>query len=80
MKKGTFECVQKFVKLSINKTIGHVNEAIKYKELEINNETTTFVDKYKQTFIAYDIKRARPKVNKSHSMVMYLSMNAGNNY
>ena len=45
----------KFVKLGVNKkiarineTIRHVNKAIQYKELESNNETTTFRDKYKK--------------------------------
>ena len=52
----------KFVKLGINKTIGHineknghVNESIKFEELESNNKTTTCADKDKQTSIVYDI-------------------------
>ena len=45
-----------FVKLGINKTIGHVKEAIQSKELESNNETTTFIDKGKQKWSVYHIK------------------------
>ena len=44
----------KFVKLGINKTIGHVNEAIQSEELEIHNEMTKCVDN--QNAGAYDIK------------------------
>ena len=36
--------------------IRHVNEEIKYKELESNNRTTMWVDKDKQTSSAFDIK------------------------
>ena len=38
------------------KKIGHVNEAIQYDELEINNKMTTCADKDKQTLSVYNIK------------------------
>ena len=46
-------------KLGVNKTIGHANEKIQSKELEIINETNTCSkesDKDKETFVEYDIK------------------------
>ena len=46
----------KFVKSGVNETIGHVNGAIQYDELESINVTNTCADKDKQTLIAYDIK------------------------
>ena len=52
--KINFRICTKFVKLGINKTIGHVNEAIQSEELEIHNEMTKCVDN--QNAGAYDIK------------------------
>ena len=46
----------KFVKLGANETIGHVNEAIQYDELERIKVTNTSEDNNIQTLIAYDIK------------------------
>ena len=36
-------------------TIVHINKAVQSVELEGNNTTTACADKYKQTYIAYDI-------------------------
>ena len=46
----------KFVKLGVKKTIGHVNEAIRYEELESNYETNLCGDNNEQTPSVYDIK------------------------
>ena len=43
-------------KLVCQKKIAHINAAIQYRELEINNKMTTSADKYKQTSSEYDIK------------------------
>ena len=52
----------KFFKSIVNKTIRHaietivhINKAVQSVELERNNTTTACADKYKQTYIAYDI-------------------------
>ena len=71
-----------FVKSCINKTIGHVNEAIKSEKLEINKEITTWADKVKQNFCSYGIEgaqkpQAHSKRKKRHGVVMFVSMNAG---
>ena len=45
-----------FVKYGVNETIGNVNKAIQYDELERINVTNTCTDKYKQITRAYDIE------------------------
>ena len=35
-----------FVKLGVNKTIGHINKRMEYEESQINNEMTTCADEY----------------------------------
>ena len=61
--KSRVQLHTKFVKLGVNekighvkKTIGKVNKAIKYEELESINIMITCADKDKQTSSVYDIK------------------------
>ena len=35
-----------FVKLGVNKTIGHINKRMEYEESQINNEMTKCADEY----------------------------------
>ena len=70
-----------FVKYGVNETIGNVNEAIQYDELERINVTNTCTDKYKQTSWAYDIVEkentsSTTKKKKRNVMFLFASMNA----
>ena len=66
------------VNLGANKNIVHVNNTIKYKELEGTNIMTTCTDKDKQTSSAYAIKskentlRTFEKKENSHDGYIYI--------